>query len=103
MAKTQTITNPVLFDIIERPVVTEKSTMGGALNKITFKVNRDADKNSIKQAVEQLFGVKVEQVNTIRQLGKQKRFRGSLGRRSDYKKAVVTLAAGENLDVMGGI
>ncbi len=93
----------VFYDVIRMPVVTEKSTAQGEFNKVTFKVRPDADKAAIKQAVEALFGVKVTGVNTINQMGKTKRFRGNLGRRPDFKKAVVTLAEGETIDVMGGI
>ena len=71
--------------------------------KIVFKVPADASKEAIKAAVEAIFSVKVVKVNTIRQFGKVKRFKGYVGQRSDYKKALVTLAEGQNIDVTTGI
>jgi len=92
-----------LYDVILSPVVTEKSTMGSEHGQLTFKVSRTATKPQIKQAVEALFKVKVTAVNTLVQKGKNKRFRGIPGRRADVKKAVVTLAEGETIDVTTGI
>lgn len=97
------IKNDVIYDIIRTPVITEKSTIQGEFNKITFNVRKDADKPAIKQAVETLFGVKVTSVNTINRQGKIKRFRGKLAQRPATKKAIVTLAEGDTIDVMGGI
>ena len=91
------------YDLITTPMVTEKSTLGSEHNQVTFRVPLTATKPEIKQAVELLFKVKVTAVNTLRQKGKTKRFRGRLGKRSDYKKAMVTLAEGENIDVTTGI
>jgi len=91
------------YDIIRSPMVTEKSTMGSEHNQITFRVAKDASKPEIKAAVEKLFDVKVKAVNTIRQTGKTKRFRGKLGKRPDYKKAIVSLAEGESIDVTMGV
>ncbi len=91
------------YNTILTPVITEKSTLGGEQNKVTFKVPLSASKPEIKAAVEGLFDVKVEAVNTIRQAGKQKRFRGKMGQRSDYKKAIVTLAEGQSIDVTTGV
>ena len=91
-----------LYDIIERPLVTEKSTALSEHNKVVFRVNVNADKTQIKAAVEQIFGVKVVKVNTINIEGKTKRFRGNLGKRSDIRKAVVTLAKGESIDLSAG-
>jgi len=91
------------YDVIRSPVVTEKSTLGSEHNQVTFRVAMDATKPEIKSAVETLFKVKVTGVNTLRQQGKVKRFRGVKGRRPDYKKAIVTLAEGENIDVTTGI
>jgi large subunit ribosomal protein L23 len=88
---------------VRSPVITEKSTMGSEHNQVTFRVPLDADKRSVKAAIEGLFKVKVEAVNTIRVKGKLKRFRGELGRRSDYKKAIVTLAEGSKIDVTTGV
>ena len=91
------------YDIIRRPVITEKAMNGAAWNQVTFNVARNATKPQIREAVETLFGVKVEAVNTLNQQGKVKRFRGRKGRRNAVKKAVVTLAEGHRVDVTGGI
>ena len=91
------------YDIILGPLVTEKSTQGSEYNQVTFKVSRDASKPEIKKAVESLFEVKVKQVNTIRMKGKVKRFKGHLGKRSNWKKAIVSLAEGETIDMMTGV
>lgn len=92
-----------MYEIVRSPVVTEKSTMGSEHNQVTFRVPLDADKRQVKAAVEGLFKVKVTAVNTIRVKGKVKRFRGFVGKRSDYKKAIVTLAEGSKIDVTTGI
>ncbi len=92
-----------MYDIIRAPVVTEKSTRGAEVNQVTFRVAMDATKPEIKKAVETLFKVKVKRVNTIRVNGKRKRFQGRPGRRADYKKAIVSLAEGEMIDVMTGV
>jgi large subunit ribosomal protein L23 len=92
-----------LYDIILAPVVTEKSTRASEHNQVVFKVKTDATKPQIKAAVEGLFGVKVTAVNTLIQKGKTKRFRGRVGRRSDVKKAIVTLVEGQSIDVTTGI
>ncbi|WP_119462766.1 50S ribosomal protein L23 [Rhodospirillaceae bacterium SYSU D60014] len=92
-----------MYDIIRAPVVTEKSTMGSEHNQVTFRVPLDATKPEIKAAVEGVFKVKVKAVNTLRQDGKVKRFRGRPGRRPDYKKAMVTLAEGNSIDVTTGV
>ena len=93
---------PVDFDIIVRPLITEKAMRGAENNQVTFEVRTDATKPAIKKAVESIFGVKVKAVNTIRQVGKKKRFRGRLGERSETKKAVITLAEG-HIDVTAGV
>lgn len=92
-----------MYDIILSPVITEKATMASEHNQVTFRVANDATKPEIKQAVEKLFDVKVKAVNTLRQVGKVKRFRGKLGKRSDYKKAIVSLAEGHSIDVTTGL
>ncbi len=92
-----------MYDIVLAPVVTEKSTQGAEFNQVTFRVARHATKPEIKRAVAELFGVKVTKVNTLNVRGKVKRFRGRLGKRADYKKAIVTLAEGESIDVTSGI
>ncbi len=91
------------YDVIVSPAITEKSTMASENNQIVFNVARKATKPEIKAAVEALFGVKVTAVNTLLRKGKVKRFRGTIGRQSDVKKAVVTLAAGHSIDVATGL
>ncbi len=91
------------FNTILSPVITEKSTRTSEYNQVTFKVAINATKPQIKSAVEALFKVKVDKVNTMRVKGKVKRFRGQLGRRSDWKKAVVTLSEGQSIDVTTGL
>ena len=92
-----------MYDIIRAPVITEKATAASEHNQVVFRVALDANKREVKAAVEGLFDVKVDAVNTIRVMGKLKRFRGRLGRRSDYKKAIVTLREGQRIDVTTGI
>ncbi len=92
-----------MYDVVLKPVVTEKSTLGSEHNQVTFRVARRATKPEIKQAVEGMFGVKVTKVNTINMRGKVKRFRGRLGKQSDYKKAIVTLSEGQSIDVSAGV
>jgi len=92
-----------MYEVIRRPVVTEKSTLGSEHNQITFVVPLDATKPEIKTAIEEIFKVKVKAVNTLRSKGKVKRFRGQKGKRSDVKKAFVTLAEGHSIDVTTGI
>ncbi len=91
------------YDVILSPVVTEKSTLLSEFNQVMFKVARTASKPQIKEAVEKLFEVKVEAVNTLNRKGKVKIFRGRKGRQSDTKFAVVTLKDGERIDVTSGI
>lgn len=91
------------YDVITSPVVTEKSTMVSDFNQVIFNVPKVATKTEIKAAVEALFGVKVTAVNTLIRKGKLKRFRGRLGRQSDQKKAIVTLAEGQSIDVSTGL
>ncbi len=91
------------YDVIISPVITEKSTRSSANNQVVFKVRKTATKPQIKQAVEQLFSVKVKSVNTAVRKGKLKTFRGIKGRQSDSKKAVVTLEPGQMIDVMTGL
>ena len=97
------ITQERMYEIIRAPVITEKATQISALNQFTFRVPLDATKPEIKAAVEKLFKVKVETVNTLRRKGKRKRFRGRPGRQSDVKKAMVTLAEGQTIDVTTGV
>lgn len=99
----KTISKERMYDIIRAPVITEKATMGSEHNQVTFKVPLDASKPEIKAAIEGVFGVKVTAVNTLVSKGKVKRFRGRVGQRSDVKKAVVTLAEGNTIDVTTGV
>ena len=91
------------YDVIRKPIITEKATTGSENNAVVFEVAIDANKPSIKQAVEALFGVKVKAVNTSITKGKVKRFRGQLGTRRDVKKAYVTLEEGNTIDVSTGL
>jgi large subunit ribosomal protein L23 len=91
------------YDVIVSPAITEKSTMASEQNQVVFNVAKKASKPEIKAAVEALFGVKVMAVNTLVRKGKIKRFRGTIGRQSDVKKAIVTLAAGQSIDVATGL
>ena len=89
-------------DIIIAPVVSEKSYGLLDENKYTFVVRTDANKTQIKQAVEAVFGVKVTSVNTLNRQGKRKRTRFGYGKRKDTKRAIVSLAEGERIDIFGG-
>lgn len=92
-----------MYDTLVRPVITEKSMNSSEAGKVVFIVPLSATKDEVKAAVEAIFNVNVTKVNTIKQNGKTKSFRGHQGVRSDYKKAVVTLADGQNIDVTTGI
>jgi len=92
-----------LYDVIRKPVITEKATMASENGAVVFEVAIDANKPLIKEAVEALFGVKVKAVNTTVTKGKTKRFRGQLGKRKDVKKAYVTLEEGNTIDVTTGL
>jgi large subunit ribosomal protein L23 len=94
---------PEHYDVIKKPVITEKATMASEANAVVFQVAMDATKPMIKEAVEAVFGVKVKAVNTTITKGKTKRFRGRPGVRSDRKKAYVTLEAGNTIDVTTGL
>jgi len=91
------------YDTILSPVITEKATMLSEQNKVVFRVAKDASKADIAEAVENLFKVSVVKVNTINVKGKTKRFRGRVGHRSDVKKAIVTLAEGQSIDITTGL
>jgi len=91
------------YDVIVAPHITEKSTLLSEQNAVVFRVAPDATKPQIKAAVEALFDVKVIGVNTLTQKGKTKRWKGKPYTRSDVKKAVVTLAEGQSIDVTSGI
>ncbi len=96
-------TKAELYDVIRRPVITEKATMASEHGAVVFEVARSASKPLIKEAVESLFGVKVKAVNTVVAKGKVKRFRGRPGKRDDVKKAYVTLVEGNTIDVTTGL
>jgi large subunit ribosomal protein L23 len=91
------------YDVILSPVITEKSTRLSESNQVIFRVARDATKPQIAKAVEGLFKVKVKAVNTLRTKGKMKAFRGRRFRKSDVRKAIVTLAEGYQIDVTTGL
>ena len=92
-----------LYDVIRKPIVTEKATIASEAGAVVFEVTIDSNKRQIKEAVESLFGVKVKAVNTTIIKGKTKRFRGSRGRRKDVKKAYVMLEDGNTIDVSTGL
>jgi len=91
------------YDIIRRPIITEKATLSSENNTIAFEVSIKSTKKQIKVAIENLFNVKVESVNTLIVKGKVKRFRGKLGKRRNLKKAYVTLVEGNTIDVSTGL
>jgi large subunit ribosomal protein L23 len=91
------------YDVILSPVVTEKSTAVSEQNKVVFNVRLDANKQDVKSAVEALFNVKVKSVNTLVRLGKEKRFKNTIGKQSDSKKAIITLAEGQTINLEGGV
>ncbi|HEV7255578.1 MAG TPA: 50S ribosomal protein L23 [Mesorhizobium sp.] len=91
------------YDVIVSPAITEKSTYASERNQMVFNVAKKATKPEIKAAIEALFNVKVTSVNTLVRKGKVKRFRGTVGRQSDVKKAVVTLADGHSIDIATGL
>ena len=91
------------YDVIRKPIITEKSTMASENGAVVFEVAMDSNKPQIKEAVEALFNVKVKAVNTTITKGKTKRFRGLLGKRKDVKKAYVTLEEGNMIDVTTGL
>ena len=93
----------VSFDVLVRPVITEKAMKAAENNQVVFEVALNATKPEIKKAVEGVFGVQVVAVNTMRQVGKRKIFRGRPGVRNETKKAVVTLAKGQSIDVTAGV
>ncbi|MDR2007484.1 MAG: 50S ribosomal protein L23 [Alphaproteobacteria bacterium] len=92
-----------LYEVIRNPIITEKTTNLSAENKVVFAVAPTANKQEIKAAVEFLFKVKVEAVNTINQNGKLKVFKGKIGKRKNIRKAIVTLAKGQNIDLASGV
>lgn len=105
MAKTAKKTDAAewMYDIVRNPVITEKATMASQHSQVAFRVPLTADKPSIRTAVETLFGVKVKAVNTLINKGKTKRFKGVKAFRSDTKKAIITLEAGQTIDIGTGL
>ena len=91
------------FNVILKPVVTEKSTILSENNQIVFLVNIDSNKIDIKKSIELIYGVKVNSVNIIRMKGKTKVFKGKIGKRSDYKKAIISLPKGQSIDLSLGV
>lgn len=101
--KTDVKVTEKLYQMLRFPVITEKATLGSQHNQVTFKVPLSACKDTVRKAVEGLFKVKVVKVNTLTQKGKLKTFKGRKALRSDTKKAIVTLAEGQTIDVSTGI
>lgn len=97
------MTNVAHYEVIRRPIITEKTTLASEAGAVVFEVAIDSTKPQIKAAVEELFGVKVKAVNTTITKGKAKRFRGQMGKRKDIKKAYVTLEEGNTIDVTTGL
>jgi len=101
--KSKGISTERMYEVVRKPVVTEKSTLLSEFNQVSFQVPLDATKPEIKTSIETLFKVKVTNVNTLRQKGKVKRSRGIEGRRVTTKKAIVTLAEGNSIDITTGV
>lgn len=95
--------NLTAYDLIKTPVVTEKSTILNEAGKYVFEVDKAATKEGVAKAVEKIFGAKVKKVNMINTKGKVKKFRGRTGKRSDVKKAIVTLEADQTIDLAAGV
>ena len=91
------------YDLIRTPIVTENSTILGEQRKYVFDISPFADKSSVKKSIEEIFDVKVKSVNILNRKGKTKKFKGTIGRRSDAKKAIVTLEKDYSIDLAGGI
>lgn len=92
-----------MYDIIKRPLVTEKTSLLGEQNKYVFEVAKNATKPMVKKVIEEIFKVAVVKVNMLITGGKEKRFKGTIGRQSDVKKAIVTLAKDNVIDLTGGV
>jgi large subunit ribosomal protein L23 len=100
--KAKKMQNLALLDILRYPIVTEKSTNLSQHNQVVFCVSKSADKKAIKAAVESVFGVSVKAVNTLIRKGKRKIFKGRRGVQEDVKRAIITLAEGQQLDLGTG-
>ena len=92
-----------LYDIIRKPVISEKSTLLGSNNQYVMEVQKSSDKPAVKKAVEKIFSVKVKSVNSHNRKGKNKTFKGVKGQRNDRKFVIVTLEKGQEIDLTGGI
>jgi len=103
MSTSEMSAKPEHYDVIRKPIITEKATIASEHNAVVFEVAIEANKPQIKEAVESLFGVKVKAVNTTITKGKAKRFKGQMGKRKDIKKAYVTLEEGNTIDVSTGL
>lgn len=103
LASAVTVSKERTYELLRSPVITEKATLLSEHNQVTFRVPMDANKIEVRKAVETVFGVKVTAVNTLVTKGKTKRFRGRMGRRADVKKAIVTLAEGDSIDITTGV
>lgn len=99
----QATISPALYDIIQKPLITEKATIASESGKVVFQVRPDATKKQVWEAVEKLFDVSVTKVNTVSIHGKTKRFRGIVGKQINRKKAIVTLKDGDTIDTMAGV
>jgi large subunit ribosomal protein L23 len=97
------MSNLNIYDVIRRPIITEKTTMQSELGKYGFIVAKNATKSVVKAAIQKIFDVQVDSVHIINCKGKVKRFRGNLGKQNDLKKAIVTLASGHQIDLTGGV
>ena len=91
------------YNTILKPIVTEKSTLLLENNQVVFLVDINSNKIDIKKSIELIFGVKVSAVNVIKVKGKTKRFKGTLGKRPDYKKAIISLPDGQSIDLSAGV
>ena len=101
--KNENLGKLIAYDLIKRPIITEKSSLLSENNQIIFEVKVTASKPEIKKAIEALFSVKVKSINTIRVKGKVKRFRGIIGKRAEIKKAIVSLLDGQSIDINAGL
>ena len=91
------------YDLIKKPIITEKGTLLSNNSQIVFSISMNASKTIIKQAVEKLFGVNVKKINIIISKGKTKRFKGKMGKRKNEKKAIISLEKGQKIDITTGI
>ncbi len=99
MSKQKKQVSPAMYDVIRYPIVTEKTSVLGEYNQVTFAVSPEATKSQVKDAVSTLFGVEVSKVNMVNVKGKVKRYRGRLGKRNGLRKAIVTVPEGQSIDI----